>query len=135
MNMETLHQESPYHKALFAKIQNECLSLPGTNERMSHGAPTFFIDDKRSFVQYRVNHHGDGRIALWCHAPSGVQSLLIDMNPEVYFRPPYVGQLGWIGLRLDRDVAWPEISVAIGEAYMSRAPKKYRERLGGKTEA
>lgn len=110
---------------LFESIRSLCLSFPGTTERVSHGAPTFFIDDKRSFVQYRVNHHGDGRIALWCSAPSGMQLLLTESSPDVYFRPPYVGHLGWIGMRLDRAAKWEEISGIVWEAYQYRAPKKY----------
>jgi hypothetical protein len=127
--MAELFNQSPTQKALYEKIRSLCLSLPGSSERISHGAPTFFIGDKLSYVQYRVNHHGDGRIALWCSAPTGVQSLLIESTPEVYFRPPYVGHLGWVGLRLDREVVWADISGTIGEAYMNRAPKKYREML------
>jgi hypothetical protein len=125
--MEMLFDQFPTHKELFEKIRDLCLSLPGTSERMSHGAPTFFINDKLSFVQYRVNHHGDGRIALWCSAPSGVQSILVESTPETYFRPPYVGHLGWIGLRLDREATWSDIMGIIEEAYLNRAPKKYRE--------
>ncbi|XID94909.1 MmcQ/YjbR family DNA-binding protein [Paenibacillaceae bacterium WGS1546] len=129
MDMETLFQESTTHKELFDKIQSLCLSFPGTNERISHGAPTFFIDNKLSFVQYRVNHHGDGRIALWCSAPQGVQAMLVDSAPEIYFRPPYVGHLGWIGMRLDGNAKWDEISSVVSDAYLNRAPKKYKEKL------
>ncbi|MFC4600023.1 MmcQ/YjbR family DNA-binding protein [Cohnella hongkongensis] len=128
MDMETLFQESATHKELFGRIQSLCLSFPGTTERISHGAPTFFVDQKLSFVQYRVNHHGDGRIALWCSAPSGVQSTLVESDPEIYFRPPYVGHLGWIGMRLDGHAEWDEISSVIGDAYLNRAPKKYKEK-------
>ncbi|WP_274362330.1 MmcQ/YjbR family DNA-binding protein [Paenibacillus thermotolerans] len=127
MDMEQLFNESEHHKSLFEKIRSLCLSFPGTSERMSHGAPSFFINDKLSFVQYRVNHHGDGKIALWCSAPAGVQSLLMDSSPEIYFRPAYVGHLGWVGMRLDRDASWGDISGIIGEAYLNRAPKKYKE--------
>lgn len=127
MDMELLFEQSPKHKKLFEDIRSLCLSFPGTSERMSHGVPTFFVNDKHSFVQYRVNHHGDGRIALWCSAAPGVQSLFIEATPEIYFKPPYVGHLGWIGLRLDRDAGWEEISGVIGDAYVNRAPKKYRK--------
>lgn len=129
INMEAFFDQSPHHKLLFEQIQKLCLSFPGTNERLSHGAPTFFIHDKHSFVQYRVNHHNDGRIALWCSSPPGVQSILIASNSEIYFRPAYVGHLGWIGMRLDRDAEWEEISGIIEEAYLNRAPKKYRNML------
>ncbi|TLS52202.1 MmcQ/YjbR family DNA-binding protein [Paenibacillus antri] len=127
MDREVLFEESSAGKSLFEKIRSLCLSLPGTSERISHGAPTFFINDKLSFVQYRVNHHGDGRIALWCSAPPGVQTLLVEEKPEIYFNPPYVGHLGWVGLRLDRDATWTDIAGIIGDAYLNRAPKKYKE--------
>jgi hypothetical protein len=110
---------------LFEEIRELCLSFPGSNERISHGAPTFFIDNKHSFAQYRVNHHGDGRVAIWCSAPSGIQSTLIEASPDIFFRPPYMGHLGWIGLRLDLNVKWEEISNVLWEAYLNRAPKKY----------
>lgn len=129
MDMEILFEQSPNHKKLFENIRSLCLSFPGTSERLSHGAPTFFVNDKHSFVQYRVNHHGDGRIALWCSAPPGVQSIFIETTPDIYFKPPYVGHLGWIGLRLDRDAGWTDISGIIGDAYLNRAPKKYREMI------
>ncbi|MFC5406451.1 MmcQ/YjbR family DNA-binding protein [Cohnella soli] len=127
--MEELFKQSPDHKALFEVIRSLCLSFPGTSERTSHGAPTFFINDKLSFVQYRVNHHGDERIALWCSAPDGVQTLLMETTPEIYFRPPYVGHLGWVGMRLDRNVDWSDVSGVIEDAYLNRAPKKYREMI------
>jgi hypothetical protein len=129
MDMETLFEQSPAHKDLFERIRAYCLSFPGTNERISHGAPSFFISDKHSFLQYRVNHHGDGKIALWCAAPPGIQALLIEASPDIYFRPAYVGHLGWVGLRLDQDAAWTDISGIIGEAYLHRAPKKLKETL------
>lgn len=117
-------EQSPEHTALFEKIRQLCLSFPETNERTSHGAPTFFVKDKKSFVQYRWDHHGDGRIALWCVTTPGVQAMLVDSNPTLYFLPPYVAYLGWIGLRLDRDAEWEEIASVIGDAYLCKAPKK-----------
>ena len=129
MDMDTLFRTSPEHAELFRRIQSHCLSFPGTSERISHGAPSFFIDGKRSFAQYRVNHHGDGRIALWCSAPEGARSVLTESAPELYFIPPYVGHLGWVGLRLDRGAGWEEIAGLLTEAYLNRAPKKYIDQL------
>jgi hypothetical protein len=81
------------------RIRRLCLALPETSERPSHGEPTFFVG-KRVFVMFADNHHGDGRVAVWLPAPPGVQSALIEQSPAVYFRPPYVGHKGWVGVVL-----------------------------------
>ena len=99
------------------RVRRICLALPDANERESHGAPTFFIRDKRSFVSYMDNHHDDGRLALWCASSSDVQQMLATSRPEQFFVPPYVGHLGWIGVRLDRDLGWDEIAGVIKSAH------------------
>jgi hypothetical protein len=109
---------------MLEQIRTLCLSFPGTSERISHGAPTFFINDKKSFIQYHNNHHGDGKIALWCAAPAGMQSMLVEAEPSIYYVPAYVGHLGWVGVRLDRNAEWEAIARVIEDAYLTRAPKK-----------
>jgi len=99
------------------QVRRICLALPDANERESHGAPAFFIRDKRSFVTYMDNHHDDGRLALWCASSSDVQQMLATSRPEQFFVPPYVGHLGWIGVRLDRDLSWNEIAGVIKAAH------------------
>ena len=105
------------------RVRALCLSFPETSERLSHGQPTFFIREKKTFVMYLDNHHDDGRLALWLAAPDGMQEALVQDAPEHYFRPPYVGHRGWLGVRLDRDLAWDEIAGAIEDAYLTVAPK------------
>lgn len=109
---------------VFDQIRALCLSFPGTSERVSHGAPTFFVNGKKSFLQYHENHHNDGKIALWCAAPPDMQAQLVEANPDIYFRPAYVGHLGWVGVRLDRKAQWHELVGVIQEAYLTRAPRK-----------
>ena len=77
------------------RVRRLCLALPATDERISHGEPTFFVA-RRVFVMFADNHHGDGRVAVWLPAPPGVQSGLIEQSPAIYFRPPYVGHKGWV---------------------------------------
>jgi hypothetical protein len=112
------------------RVRELCLALPETNERLSHGAPTFFIRNKKTFVMYLDDHHGDGRLALWCAAPEGVQEELVDAEPERFFVPPYVGHRGWIGVRLDRDLDWDEVAGIIEDAYRHVAPRKLVAQLG-----
>ena len=100
------------------------LGLPEVIERLSHGAPTFFVGGKKAFVMFHDDHHGDGRLALWCAAEPGVQADLVNEEPDRFFVPPYVGHRGWIGVRLDRDLDWPEVAGIIDDAYRSVAPKR-----------
>jgi hypothetical protein len=88
----------------FADVRAHCLAIEGVTERPSHGAPTFFTRRGKAFVTCHDDHHGDGRLALWLAAPPGAQEAAIGEDPEVYFRPAYVGHRGWLGVRLDRDL-------------------------------
>jgi hypothetical protein len=108
--------------ASLAFVREHCLALPGTSERLSHGAPTFFVGARRAFVMYLDNHHGDGRLAIWAAAPDGLQEALVGADPDRYFVPPYVGGRGWLGIRLDRNLAWDEIVNLVEEAYRHVAP-------------
>ena len=110
-----------------AKIRRICLALPETSERLSHGAPTFFVRGKRAFVMVLTNHHGDGRFALWCAAPAGIQAMLVEADPERFFMPPYVGHRGWLGVRLDRGLHWDKIAGIAEDAYAEVAPPKLVE--------
>lgn len=84
-----------------ARVRELCLALPGTSEKLSHGEPTFFAG-KRVFAMYSNNHHNDGHIAALIPAEPGEQQTLIATDPATYYRPPYVGVAGWVGIDLDR---------------------------------
>jgi len=118
------HVDDRYVADALAKVRERCLGLPEATERLSHGSPTFFVRDKKSFVMFLDDHHGDGMLALWCAAPPGIQELVIEQDGERFFRPPYVGHRGWIGLRLDVDVDWDEVEGVAEDAYRTVAPKK-----------
>jgi hypothetical protein len=112
---------------VLAKLREICLAFPETSERLSHGAPTFFVREKRSFLMVLTNHHGDGRFAIWCAAPDGMQKMLVEADPERFFVPPYVGHRGWLGVRLDRDIHWDELTGIAEDAYADVAPAKLVE--------
>ncbi len=107
-----------------AGIRRICLGLPGVSERPSHGAPTFFVREKRAFLMVLTDHHGDGRFAIWCAAPDGVQGMLVDADPDRFFVPPYVGHRGWLGVRLDRGLDWDELEGIAEDAWAEVAPPK-----------
>jgi hypothetical protein len=105
------------------------LALPETSERLSHGAPTFFIRGKKAFLMVLDNHHGDGRFAIWCAAPEGMQQLLVDTDPDKFFVPPYVGHRGWLGVRLDRGLDWDELAGMTEDAFATIAPPAVLKKL------
>ena len=109
------------------RIREICLALPEVRERLSHGAPTFFVREKRSFLMVLTDHHGDGRFAIWCAAGDGVQQMLVEADPERFFVPPYVGYRGWLGMRLDRGLDWDELAGVVEDAYAEVAPAKLVE--------
>jgi hypothetical protein len=112
---------------VLSKLRAICLALPETSERLSHGAPTFFVRQKRSFLMVLTDHHGDGRFAVWCAAPDGMQAMLVDADPERFFVPPYVGHRGWVGVRLDRGIHWDELAGIAEDAYAEVAPARLVE--------
>jgi hypothetical protein len=109
------------------RIRRICLAFPETSERLSHGAPTFFVRGKKAFLMVLTDHHGDGRFAIWCAAADGMQEMLVDADPERFFVPPYVGHRGWLGVRLDRRVDWDELAGLAEDAYAEVAPAKLLE--------
>jgi hypothetical protein len=121
-------------KRTLERIRKICLALPETSERLSHGAPTFFVRGKRAFLMVLTNHHGDGRFAIWCAAPAGLQQMLVEADPERFFVPPYVGHRGWLGLRLDRGVDWDELAGIAEDAFAEVAPPAL-VRSAGSTQA
>jgi hypothetical protein len=110
------------------RLREICLALPETSERLSHGAPTFFIRDKRAFLMVLTDHHGDGRFAIWCAAADGMQAMLVEADPDKFFVPPYVGHRGWLGVRLDRSLDWDELAGIAEDAYAEVAPSRLVER-------
>ena len=109
------------------RLRAICMALPEVTERPSHGAPTFFVRDKKSFATlWADGHHGDDFPHLWCAAPPGAQASLIAAGPDRFFRPAYVGGRGWIGIRLDgpAPIDWTEIAELCEDAYRAVAPAR-----------
>jgi hypothetical protein len=112
------------------RLRAICMALPEATERLSHGEPTWFVRDKKVFASLDDHHHGADHLALWCPAPPGVQAELVEQEPRRFFRPPYVGGRGWLGVRIDRDPDWNEVDRIVRDAYRLVAPKKLADALG-----
>jgi hypothetical protein len=122
----TPRDQLPYDDSDVAEAERRmralAADLPEVTERVSHGALTFFVRGKRTLAYLSDDHHGDGRLALIYPAPPGVQAEVLAADPERFFRPPYVGHRGWVGLRLDLDPDWDEVADVLEEAYRTIAP-------------
>lgn len=111
-----------------------CLALPAVTERLSHGTPTFFVRDRTAFVYaWLEGHHDNAFPHLWCAAGPGVQEVLTKAEPEHFFRPPYVGHRGWVGVRLDGDVGWDEVDEVCQDAFRAVAPRRLVAELDART--
>lgn len=110
---------------VLTRVRRICLALPEAHEKIAWGAPTFRVRD-RQFAMCLDNHHGDGRIALWCKAPPGAQEALVGADPTRFFVPPYVGIHGWLGIHLDKGLDWGVIAGLVKDGYLEIAPKKLR---------
>lgn len=104
------------------RVRRICAAIPGAVEKLSHGEPTFFTPS-RVFVTFANNHHSDGHVAVWIPAAPGVQAALIEEAPDTYFRPPYVGGAGWIGVELAK-VSDDQLGALIREAFRLMTAKK-----------
>jgi hypothetical protein len=110
-------------------VREACLWLPEAEEFLSHGSPNFRVRGK-TFAAYVINHHGDGRVALWLNAMPGAQELHVRTQPEHFFVPPYVGPRGWLGVILNRGIDWNRVAALVREAYEKVAPAQLKERIG-----
>jgi len=111
-----------------ARVRSAALALPRSDERLSHGQPTFFVSGKQ-FAQYRAFHHGDDRIVV-CVRTSGVdeQAMLIDADPKLYSRPAYLGPAGWVAINLSNDdVDWDHVTDRLARSWELAAPRRLAE--------
>lgn len=104
----------------FARLQTFCLSLPEAIEQETWEQQTFRVRTKI----FAMAQRSDGRVSIWCKARPGVQEMLISSDAARFFRPPYVGHNGWIGVHLDADTDWEELDDLIEESYRMTAPKR-----------
>lgn len=116
--------------ALLDRLRPLCMALPEAREKLSHGTPSWFAGKGKQFATFDDHHHGAHHVAVWLPLPPGMQEMLIDEAPEVFFRPPYVGHRGWVGLRLDLDPDWEEVGKLIEVAFRHVATKKLVAQLG-----
>ena len=109
---------------LIERLRKICLALPEANEKLSHGEPTWFAGKGKVFATIDDHHHGAPHLSVWLPAPLGAQEALIEADPARFFRPPYVGYKGWVGVVLDTKPDWGVVAGLVREAYLLVAPPK-----------
>lgn len=110
-------------------VRELCLWPPETEEVISHGCSSFKVR-RKIFGYYLVNHHGDGRVALWLNTGQDLQRACVEDDPEIFFVPPYVGPRGWLGVSLDRGLSWNRVGDLVRAAYEKTAPPALGRTLG-----
>ena len=98
-------------------VRGLCLALPDVEAFLSHGMPNFRRRKGKVFATLALNHHGDGRIALWLNTPPALQFDFVEESSTHFFIPPYVGPSGWLGVRLETGLAWKRVSELVRQAY------------------
>ena len=111
------------------KVREAALELPETEERVSHGQPTFFVAGKQ-FAQFRNNHHGDGKVVVCVRVGSlEEQAMLLEANPGVYSQPAYLPS--WISINLvGKNTDWDRVADRIAESWELAAPRRLLEAGG-----
>jgi hypothetical protein len=115
--------------ALAARLRKICLALPEANERLSHQTPTWFAGKGKVFAMLDNHHHGAEHLSVWLPMPRGVQESLIAAEAERFFKPPYVGPRGWVGVVLDTKPDWKRVTQMVRGAFAFVATAKLRSQL------
>jgi predicted DNA-binding protein (MmcQ/YjbR family) len=114
---------------LVDRLRNLCMALPEANERLSHGEPTWFAGKGKSFAMLDNHHHGSAHLSVWLPQAPGVQEELIALDAARFFRPPYVGPSGWVGIVLDTKPDWAMVKSFVRDAFVHVAIKKLLAQL------
>ncbi len=109
--------------SVYKAVQACCLAFAETEEKVSHSYPIFTVRGKQ-FATYSLNHHGDGKVALLLNAAIETQAMLVDSAPKIFFRPPYIGHKGWIGVELNKGLKWHRVCELTYQAYVRTAPAR-----------
>ncbi len=112
-----------------ARLRAICMALPDAVEKISHGEPTWFAGKGKVFAMLDNHHHGAAHLSVWLPAPLGAQEAMVWRDPKRYFRPPYVGRQGWVGVVLDTKPDWNLVAELVAEAYRLVAHPRLVRRL------
>lgn len=123
---------SPDPDADLERIRAICMSFPEAAEKLSHGSPAFFIEKGKVYAYYWHNHHGDGHTSVIVKTSGREeQAMLVEMDPEFYHVPPYLGPSGWIAMELNGEATdWDRVGDRIAMSWEMVAPRRLLEAGG-----
>lgn len=119
--------------ALLARVREIALLLPEAAERLSHGMPGFHIEKGKFFAYFWHDHHGDGETSVIVKTSGGEeQAMLIEADPDFYYRPPYFGPSGWVAMRVAAaETDWDRVADRVAASWEMVAPRRLLE-MGGR---
>ena len=124
-----VRHRSAADERLLLRLRKICMALPEATEKLSHGEPTWFAGKGKVFAMLDNHHHGSPHLSVWLPQPVGAQEALIDAEPERFFRPPYVGPSGWVGVVLDTKPDWAMVASMVRDAFLHVATAKLKSRV------
>lgn len=118
-------------------LRDVCLSLPGAEEKVSHGRPAFFT--KKIFAIYGAVKKGDHDSGKYDRAlvflPDPDERFALEQHQHV-FTPAYWGPYGWLGYDLAPTTTdWTEVGELVEDSFRNTATKKLISELDAIAEA
>jgi len=97
---------------VLVKLRPICLGLASTDETVTFGNPTFRVR-QRMFTVLEIYQ---GQLCLVVKV--GKESLGVFLADPRFFRAPYLGQHGWVSLRLSQQkIDWIEVTELVRGSY------------------
>jgi predicted DNA-binding protein (MmcQ/YjbR family) len=126
-----VREVSASDRRLIERVRKICMAFPEANERVSHGEPTWFAGKGKVFAMIDGHHHDSPHLSVWLPQPVDAQEALIGADARRFFKPPYVGGKGWVGVVLDTRPDWAVVAALVRDAYLHVATAKLKSRLEG----
>ncbi|MCU0229730.1 MAG: MmcQ/YjbR family DNA-binding protein [Bryobacterales bacterium] len=107
-------------EALLVRVRALAVALAETDETMPFGDPWFRVRAKM-FCCFTSHEETPALVVK-----VGKENLDLFLRDARFFKSPYIGNAGWVGLRLVEPVDWEEVRALVHSSYNRVAPKALR---------